>query len=99
MARGEMKEIVYAKLREIQEDNDGPIWISGIQMTQLLKAYNPSSVRMALLLLVDDDRIIRERRKGRGGKGMTGQSSWYMAIDEIAESSDDIKVNDGVVTP
>lgn len=77
MARKEMKEIVYAKIQQVQEGNPEPVWISGIQLTQLLKTHNPSSIRMALLLLVDDEVLVRERRKGRGDTGKTGQSSWY----------------------
>lgn len=77
MPRNEMQEIVYEKLFQIQEGNDDPVWVSGKQVTELLPKKNPSSVRMALLLLCDRGLLIRERRKGRGPKGKTGQSSWY----------------------
>lgn len=77
MARNKMQELIHAKLTEIQEGHDEPVWVSGIQVTQLLKSHNSSSIRMALLLLTDAGRLWRERRKGRGKRGKTGQSSWY----------------------
>lgn len=78
MPRDAIQKKVLAKLRYLQKGNPEPVWVSGIQLTELLKPLNPSSVRMALLLLVDDGKVTRERRAGRGrGKGRTGQSAWY----------------------
>ncbi len=83
MPRELVKEAVLAKLQYLQEGNPNPVWVSGIQLTELLRPLNPSSVRMALLLLVEDGLITRERRAGRGrGKGRTGQSAWY-TVGEI----------------
>lgn len=77
MARDKTRAKILAKFEYLQEGNDEPVWISGTQVTELLKRENPSSVRMALALLVEEGAIIRERRKGRGKRGRTGQSAWY----------------------
>lgn len=82
MARNEIRRDILVKLRDIQEDRDEPVWISGRQLTDLFSRYNPSSVRMALTLLADEGLIVRERRKGRGPKGKTGQSAWYTLSDD-----------------
>lgn len=76
MPREKMQERVLERIEAIQEGNDEPVWVSGRQVTELVKG-NPSSIRMALLLLVDRGKLKRERRKGRGPKGKTGQSAWY----------------------
>ena len=76
MPREKMQEKVLARMEQIQEGNDELVWVSGKQVTELVKG-NPSSIRMALLLLVDKGKLKRERRKGRGPKGRTGQSAWY----------------------
>ena len=86
MARNKLQEIIYAKFLGMQEGNEESVWISGIQVTQLLKSQNPSSIRMALLFLVDSGKLQRERRKGRGKRGKTGQSSWYsIPVDNKVE--------------
>lgn len=77
MARDQIRRELLLKLRDVQEDRDEPVWISGKQLTDLFPKYNPSSVRMALTLLHDQGLIVRERRKGRGPRGKTGQSAWY----------------------
>lgn len=77
MAREKTQEAVLDKLRYLQEGNEAPVWVSGTQLTELLRGHNPSSIRMALVLLVDSGQVHRERRAGRGKKGRTGQSAWY----------------------
>lgn len=83
-----MQETVLAKLEQIQDGGDKPIWMSGKQITELLPKENPSSVRQALLLLHDRGVVVRERRKGRGKRGKTGQSSWYSLTMELAVIED-----------
>lgn len=85
MARNELREIVLAKFQHIQQGIDQPVWVSGVQVTELLKSHNPSSIRVALLLLVDDEVLVRERRRGRGKTGRTGQSAWYALAEVPAE--------------
>jgi hypothetical protein len=77
LARDKIRKAVLEKFQSIQEGNTEAVWVSGTQVTELLRRYNPSSVRVALLLLVEEGEIIRERRKGRGKRGATGQSAWY----------------------
>lgn len=69
--------MILDKFNYLQEGNTKTVWVSGTQVTELFKQENPSSIRMALLLLVDEGKIVRERRRGRGGRGKTGQSAWY----------------------
>lgn len=76
-----MQEIVLAKINEIQAANEKVVWISGRQMVDILSKHNPASVRMALSLLAEKGMIRRERRKGRGPRGRTGQSSWYSSLE------------------
>lgn len=85
MAREKMQEIILAKLTHLQEGNEDPVWVSGTQLTELLRPHNPSSIRMALVLLVDSGQVHRERRAGRGKKGKTGQSAWYTVGNINAE--------------
>lgn len=98
MPREAMQRKVLGKLRTIQEDEKEAVWVSGRQITELLPKENPSSVRMALLLLVDNGLVIRERKKGRGQRGKTGQSAWYrvtsndgMVVEEIDRLGDAIE--------
>lgn len=82
MARDQIRRDILLKLRDIQEGRDEPVWISGKQLTDLFSKYNPSSVRMALTILHDQGLVVRERRKGRGPRGKTGQSAWYTLNDD-----------------
>lgn len=91
MPREETQEKILAKLQQIQKDNEEPVWVSGKQVTELLPKLNPSSVRMALLLLHDRGLVIRERRKGRGPKGKTGQSAWYSLTGDWVVLEEGIK--------
>lgn len=87
MARDQIRRDILLKLRDIQEGRDEPVWISGRQLTDLFSKYNPSSVRMALTLLHDQGLVVRERRKGRGPRGKTGQSAWYSL--ELSQAVED----------
>lgn len=82
MARDQIRKDILTKFRAFQEGKDEPVWVSGRQLTDLFSKYNPSSVRMALTLLHDQGLLVRERRKGRGPKGKTGQSAWYSLTDD-----------------
>lgn len=90
MARDQIRKDILVKLRNFQEGQDDPVWVSGKQITNLFPKYNPSSVRMALTLLHDQGLIVRERRKGRGPKGKTGQSAWYTLGDKNYAARDEI---------
>lgn len=81
MPREALQREILEKINTIQEGKDKIVWISGTQMTQLFPKKNPSSIRMALSLLAESGQIRRERRKGRGPKGKTGQSAWYSALN------------------
>ena len=81
MPRNALQKLLLVRINEIQEGNEKVVWISGKQITELFPRQNPSSVRMALLLLTDQGLVRRERRKGRGKKGRTGQSAWYSSIN------------------
>lgn len=85
MPREKAQEAVLEKLRYLQEGNSEPVWISGTQLTELIRDFNPSSIRMALLLLVESGQVQRERRAGRGKRGKTGQSAWYSLVSVEAE--------------
>lgn len=80
MPREKLQQLLLEKIDSIQGENSHVVWISGTQLTQMFPKKNPSSIRAALSLLAESGQIRRERRKGRGPRGRTGQSSWYSSI-------------------
>ena len=56
-------------------------WVSGKEITDELRFYNPSSVRAALVVLYRDGEIERKTTSGGNGKG---SANWYQAANPPA---------------